>query len=206
MRSFESRLAEAQSKLLASRAGVDAARTGPRQVSVAVAREHVAKAELAAADLNLSYATVRAPISGRVTSRGVSAGEFVQPGRTLLAIVPEDFYVVANFKETQLARMRPGQPVDIAVDAYPDFIFKGRVDGIQAGTGARFSLLPPENATGNYVKVVQRVPVKIVFDADEKARRLLGVGMSVIREVRVSRSARRNTEAAGVKFRPVFLS
>ena len=93
-----------------------------------------------------------------------NVGNYVQPGQALLALVPTNVWVTANFKETQLTYMRPGQPVELSVDAYPDRNFKGRVDSLQAGTGARFSLLPPENAVGNYVKVVQRVPVKIVFD------------------------------------------
>jgi len=103
----------------------------------------------------------------------------------LMTIVPNEFWVVANFKETQLSRVRPGQPVDIKVDAYPGMVLRGHVDSIQAGTGARFSLLPPENATGNYVKVVQRVPVKIVFDELPRAPDRLGPGMSVVPTVRV---------------------
>jgi membrane fusion protein (multidrug efflux system) len=102
-----------------------------------------------------------------------------------MAIVPADVWVVANFKETQLTDMRPGQPAEIEVDAYPGIVFKGHVDSIQAGTGARFSLLPPENATGNFVKVVQRVPVKIVFDAPVAGDHLLVPGMSVVPAVRV---------------------
>jgi len=109
----------------------------------------------------------------------------VQPGQQLMAIVTDDLWVVANFKETQLAKIRPGQPVDIKVDAYPHHRFRGHVDSIQAGTGSRFSLLPPENATGNYVKVVQRVPVKIVFDEPPDPSFPLGPGMSVVPTVHV---------------------
>ena len=105
-------------------------------------------------------------MDARVTARTVQMGNYVQPGQALLALVPKDVWVTANFKETQLTYMHPGQPVELNVDAYPDQKFKGKVDSLQAGTGARFSLLPPENAVGNYVKVVQRVPVKIVFDED----------------------------------------
>ena len=103
---------------------------------------------------------------------------------TLLAIVPDNIWITANFKETQLTHMRPGQPVEISVDAYPGLRIRGHVDSIQSGAGARFSLFPPENASGNYVKVVQRVPVKIVLD-DAQGGRVLGPGMSVVPEVRV---------------------
>jgi membrane fusion protein (multidrug efflux system) len=113
-------------------------------------------------------------------------GQYVDVGQTLLTIVPQDFWITANFKETQLTRIRVGQPVEISIDAFPDKVFHGHVQSIQAGTGSQFSLLPPENATGNFVKVVQRVPVKIVFDHDDADRRLLGLGMSVVPEVRVS--------------------
>ncbi len=109
----------------------------------------------------------------------------MQVGQALLAIVPDDVWVVANFKETQLSDMRPGQAAEVRVDAYPGHVFKGHVDSIQAGTGARFSLLPPENATGNYVKVVQRVPVKIVLDRQPGEQYYLGPGMSVVPEVKV---------------------
>ena len=102
-----------------------------------------------------------------------------------MALVTDDLWVVANFKETQLAEIRPGQSVEIKVDAYPRKVFRGHIDSIQAGTGSRFSLLPPENATGNYVKVVQRVPVKIVFDDPPDPERPLGPGMSVVPEVKV---------------------
>ena len=127
---------------------------------------------------------------GFVTKKGVEPGQFVQKGQSLLAIVPRAVWVTANFKETQLTRMRPGQPVDITVDAYPDLTFYGHVDSIQHGTGARFSLLPPENATGNYIKVVQRVPVKIVFGrSKETAHVLLAPGMSVVPDVEIGRAS-----------------
>jgi len=137
--------------------------------------------------LNLQYCTVRAPQAGIVSKRSVEVGQTIQPGQPLVALVDlSDLYVTANFKENQIGKMRPGQPVDITVDAYPDKVFKGHVDSIQAGTGARFSLLPPENATGNYVKVVQRVPVKIVFDEPPDPSHLLAPGMSVQPEVKIS--------------------
>jgi membrane fusion protein, multidrug efflux system len=142
------------------------------------------RAEVEQATLNLSYTKIHAPAEGYVTRKSVDPGAFVQEGQSLMAIVSPDVWVTANFKETQLTHMRPGQPVTISVDAYPDATLHGRVDSIQRGTGSRFSLLPPENATGNFVKVVQRVPVKIVFERrDELAKYLLVPGMSVVPEV-----------------------
>jgi membrane fusion protein (multidrug efflux system) len=108
----------------------------------------------------------------------VEPGQFTQAGQSMLALVGPDVWVTANFKETQLTHMQTGQEVDIRVDAYPGKVLHGRLESIMAGTGARFSLLPPENATGNYVKVVQRVPVKIVFDSDSERQFLLAPGMS----------------------------
>jgi membrane fusion protein, multidrug efflux system len=153
------------------------------QARSTAAQRDAARQALAEAELRLSYTTLRAPEAGRVTRKTVEEGQFVQPGQALLAVVTDDLWVVANFKETQLADIRPGQPVDIKVDAYPGKVFRGHVDSIQAGTGSRFSLLPPENATGNYVKVVQRVPVKIVFDEPPDPERPLGPGMSVVPSV-----------------------
>ena len=143
------------------------------------------RAEVEQAELELSYTKIYATEAGRVTRKSVEEGALVQIGQPLLAIVPGDVWVTANFKENQIGRMVPGQPVDISVDAYPDKIFKGHVDSIQAGTGARFSLIPPENATGNYIKVVQRVPVKIVFDEPPDPKHMLAPGMSVVPEVAV---------------------
>jgi membrane fusion protein (multidrug efflux system) len=138
------------------------------------------------AELDLSYTEVTAPVAGFVTHRTVDNGAYVQAGQNLLAVMPRQVWIVANFKETQLKHMRPGQPVEVRVDAYPQLKFHGHVDSIQAGTGARFSLLPPENATGNYVKVVQRVPVKIVLDEVPGGACVLGAGMSVEPKVRVN--------------------
>ena len=145
-----------------------------------------AQARVTQAQLNLSYTTVVATTGGRVTNRNVQVGDYVQPGQQLLILVPKQVWVTANFKETQLNDMRAGQPVSIHVDAFPDVEFGGHVDSMQAGASAVFSLLPPQNATGNYVKVVQRVPVKIVFDdMQDDAYRRLGPGMSVAPSVRV---------------------
>jgi membrane fusion protein, multidrug efflux system len=117
--------------------------------------------------------------NGTVARKSVEPGNFVQPGQVLLSVVPETLYIIANYKETQLTDVRPGQPVTIRVDAFPDLRLRGHVDSIQRGTGARFAMLPPENATGNFVKVVQRVPLKIVFDNPGDALRWISPGMSV---------------------------
>lgn len=138
------------------------------------------------AELNLAYTKIKAPIDSYVTNKKVAIGDYLQVGQTLMALVPPRVWVTANFKETQLRNMRPGQPATVSVDAYPGLKLHGHVDSIQAGSGAAFSLLPPENATGNYVKVVQRVPVKIVFDQKPDAQHVLGPGMSVVPEVQVA--------------------
>lgn len=143
-----------------------------------------AQANLEYAKLQLEYTRIRAPFDGNVTKKTVEVGQRVEAGQPLLALVDlDDVWIVANFKETQLTQMKQGQPVEVTVDAYPDIAFKGRVDSIQAGTGARFSLLPPENATGNFVKVVQRVPVKIVLDEKPNNPHHLRPGMSAIATV-----------------------
>jgi membrane fusion protein (multidrug efflux system) len=150
----------------------------------AAAGLNAAQARLRQAELDLSYTKIEAPQAGRVTRKSVEEGAYVGVGQSLLTLVPSEVWVVANFKETQLKRMRPGQRAEIGVDAY-DGKLRGRVDSLQSGTGARFSILPAENATGNYVKVVQRVPVKIVLDRTADAARLLAPGMSVEAEVEV---------------------
>jgi membrane fusion protein (multidrug efflux system) len=154
-------------------------------VQTAEANVQLAEAQVSQANLDLSYTRVTAPEDGHITHRSVEMGNYAQPGLPLLAIVPTQLWIIANFKETQLDLMRPGEPVDISADAYPGHVFHGHVDSIQAGSGARFSLLPPENATGNYVKVVQRVPVKIVFDEAMDPAHPLGPGMSVVPVVKV---------------------
>jgi len=169
----------AQKKTAAAEAQIELARS---QVEAAEADVAAASAAVEQARIQLSYTKIRAAEAGRVTTKNVEPGNYVQIGQELLALVSDDVWVTANFKETQLAHMRPGQPVAIYVDAY-GHDFHGRVDSVQAGSGARFSLLPPENATGNYVKVVQRVPVKIVFDDPAEGGFLLGPGMSVVPEV-----------------------
>ena len=203
---FQSKLAEEQAKLdsaevEATRAASDAARyasllkkeevsqqqfdnaqAAARASRAAVERE---KAAVDQARLALSYTKIVASETGMVTRKSVEPGMYVQVGQGLVSIVPRDVWVTANFKETQLTDMRPGQPVTLKVDAYPSHDLNGHVDSIQAGTGARFSLFPPENATGNFVKVVQRVPVKILLDEKPENLPLLAAGMSVEAKVKV---------------------
>jgi membrane fusion protein (multidrug efflux system) len=133
------------------------------------------------AELNYQYTKIYAPADGYVTKKSVQTGNQIQPGQPLMAVVPlEDIWVTANFKETQMENIRPGQAVTIKVDSYPGKAFQGKVDSIMAGTGVTFSLFPPENATGNYVKVVQRIPVKIVFEEGTDKDHILRIGMSVV--------------------------
>lgn len=175
----------------ASYAGAEAnATAAEKQLAVLESQRQAADAALKAAeavrqlaDINLGYTRITAPVDGRVTKLSGARGTYVQPGQAIMMFVPDRIWITANFKETQLDAMRPGQPVDITVDAYPGRTFHGRVDSIQSGSGTAFSLLPAENATGNYIKVVQRVPVKIVFDAPPDVQ--LGPGMSVMPTVRV---------------------
>jgi membrane fusion protein (multidrug efflux system) len=172
---------------------LDQANTAPQQVAVSEAQATSAganieelQAAVAQAELELSYTKIYAAEAGRVTHKAIEVGALVQVGQPLLAIVPGEVWVTANFKESQIGSIKPGQPVDVSVDAYPDKVFKAHVDSIQAGTGARFSLLPPENATGSYVKVVQRLPVKIVFEANQiDSQHMLAPGMSAVPEVKV---------------------
>jgi membrane fusion protein (multidrug efflux system) len=169
--------ASARAETAAAASQVEAARRQVAAVQAEVARHQAA---LEAARLQLSYATLTAPVSGIVSKKSVETGQFVQAGQPLLAIVQgQDAWVSANFKETQLAEMRPGQPVEVEVDAYPGVAFHGRVESLAAATGAKFSLLPPDNATGNFTKVVQRVPVKIVFTDSPDPAHPLRVGMNV---------------------------
>jgi membrane fusion protein (multidrug efflux system) len=145
-----------------------------------------AQTNVASAQLNLSYAKIIAPGDGRVTRKQVEVGDYVQAGQQIMSLVPVEVWVVANFKESQLKKMQPGQRVRVEIDALDGKTFRAHVDSIQAGSGAQFSLLPPENATGNFVKVVQRVPVKIIFDEPLAADHTIGPGLSVTARVRVA--------------------
>jgi membrane fusion protein (multidrug efflux system) len=165
-----------------SKQQLDNAQAAATAARAAVERE---RAAVERAQLNVSYAKITAPETGRVTRKSAEPGMYVQVGQALLSIVPSEVWVTANFKETQLTDIHPGLPATLKVDAYPDQPLRGHVDSIQLGTGARFSLFPPENATGNFVKVVQRVPVKIVIDADETNKPLLAPGMSVEASVKL---------------------
>ncbi|PYX39420.1 MAG: HlyD family secretion protein [Acidobacteria bacterium] len=179
---------QAQSKLAQAQANQRAAATGPNQIAITRARAKSAvaaaarkKADLDQAQINLSYTRIVAPVAGVVSNRTVEVGQNVQPGQAMLNLIPlsdKDIWVTANFKETQLRDMRPGKKATISVDATGKK-YKGHVDSIAGASGARFSILPPENATGNYVKVVQRIQVKIVFEPGETRGHELRPGMSV---------------------------
>jgi membrane fusion protein (multidrug efflux system) len=160
-------------------------RLASAQYVTASSEEKQAEAQLRQAQLQLSYTKIFAPFDGRVTKKSVEPGNYVQPGQTLFSLVPPDVWVVANFKETQLKQMKVGQPVSVRVDALPGSDFKAHIESFQVGTGGRFTLLPPENATGNFVKVVQRVPVKIVFDEPTASLERLWAGESVEPKVNV---------------------
>jgi membrane fusion protein (multidrug efflux system) len=182
---------DAEAGVRGAQAKRNQAGTAPEQVAImrskaagADAQVAQARAMVERARLDLEHTSVKAPVSGVISKKTVEQGQIVQPGQPLMAIVPlDDIWVTANFKENELRDIRPGQPVTIKVDAYGR-VYKGKVDSIAAATGARFSLLPPENATGNFVKVVQRVPVKITFESGQDPDHLLRPGMSVVPTVR----------------------
>ncbi|NIJ07534.1 membrane fusion protein (multidrug efflux system) [Sphingomonas vulcanisoli] len=174
--------AAARKQIAQARANVLAAR---KQVEAARAQRSASVARVQQADVTVGYLRILAPIDGQVVNRSVDVGSYVAPGQQLMAVVPDEMWVTANFKETQLALMRRGQHVDIRIDAYPGVTFAGHVDSVQRGAGQAFQLLPAQNATGNYVKVVQRVPVRILFDGAEWRRYAIGPGMSVVPRVTV---------------------
>ncbi len=163
MESARAAVSAAASQAEASRSSLHAA-----QADSAVAQANIGagQSKLRQAELQLSYCNIVSPVAGKVSKKTVETGQQLQPGQALMAIVPDDVWVLANLKETQLEWVRVGQRVDVKIDTLPDFTFYGRVNSIQEGSGATFSLLPPDNATGNFTKIVQRVPVKIVFDRD----------------------------------------
>lgn len=190
----EQAVTQARAKIAQSQASIRNAETRPQQISIQVSKAQAAQAQaqsaaatLHQAELNLQYTTIVAPVSGLVAQRSVQPGQNVAVGQQLMTIVPLDsqnIWVTANFKETQLKHMRPGQPARVSVDAYGR-TYTGHVLNIAGATGSLFSLLPPENATGNYVKIVQRIPVKIVFEKGQDPEHLLRLGMSVVPRVRV---------------------
>ncbi len=185
---YETQAQQARAEFVSAQAAVSAAtsRRGTlfKQIGQAQAQSDAARAQLEAADLNVTSTLLRASKGGRVGDLSVRVGQFVQPGQRLMTVVPvNEIYVTANFKETQVGLMRAGQSVRLEVDALPDFEIAGRVDSISPGTGAEFSVLPPENATGNFTKIVQRITVRIAIEASPKVRRLLVPGMSVVATV-----------------------
>lgn len=180
------------------RANLSSATTVPSVVAAAKdtsdqlqAQVRQAEADLAQAEFDLSNTKIIAPMDGRITKRSIESGSYIQAGQQLISLVGTELWIVANFKETQLEHVQPGQAVDIRIDAFPNVNLHGKVDSIQSGTGSYFSLFPAQNATGNFVKIVQRVPVKIVFDSPQEDTILLGPGMSVIPTI--------HTERAGAK-------
>jgi membrane fusion protein (multidrug efflux system) len=189
---FAAQIKQAQSKLEQANADLRNAGNRTHTMRVIQARAQSAqaiadqkKAQLDQEELNLQYTKVIAPVSGAVSNRTVEVGQNVQPGQVMMMIIPLDeanIWVTADFKETQLSKMKPGQSAEISVDATGK-TYKGHVDSVAGASGERFSLLPPENATGNYVKVVQRIPMKIVFDAGEIKGHELRPGMSVVPKV-----------------------
>jgi membrane fusion protein (multidrug efflux system) len=184
----QARVAQAEALIKEAHANREATQTAREQMAISrsnaqtsSAKVKLAQAVLAQAELNMEYTQVKAPIDGIVSQRRVELGQYVQTGQPLMALVPlHNVWVTANFKENQLKNMHPGQPAVVTVDAYGGRRFEGHIDSIAAATGARFSLLPPENATGNYVKVVQRVPVKIIIEKGEDDSHPLRPGLSVI--------------------------
>ncbi|MGH7940621.1 MAG: HlyD family secretion protein, partial [Limisphaerales bacterium] len=174
--SDESKVSEAKAQLQAVKAEADAV----------LAQLNESKTELDSAQLNVSYTKLYAPCDGLVTRKQVEAGDYLQTGQTIFSLVPTNVWVVANFKETQLQDVEPKRKALVSIDALGGRTFRAHVDSVQAGSGAAFSLLPPENAVGNYVKVVQRVPVKIVFDEALPANKTIGPGLSVVPTVLTS--------------------
>ena len=202
VRASQDAVRQAQSRLAQASASVESAQTGPQQIRIqrsravaASAAAQKSKTAVEQAQLNLGYTRIVAPVDGLVAKRSAQPGQYVSPGQQLMAVVPlDDLWVTANFKETQLQNMRPGNPVKIHVDAYGR-TYSGYVESIAGGTGAVFSLLPPENATGNYVKVVQRLPVRLRLDKGQDPDRRLRPGMSVVPDVYVKE---RPSSARGV--------
>ena len=188
LRTADARVEQARAQAIQAEALTQEVRVREAERDLAQAQLKEAEVSLSLAQLNLDDTAIRAPVAGLVSKKNVEVGQVVQPGQPLLAVVPlHDVWVLANFKETQLRRVRAGMRVEIVVEGDPDHPYTGRVDSISAGTGSRFSLLPPENATGNWVKVVQRVPVKIVLDPQQSGdvHHSLRAGMSAFVTIRL---------------------
>ena len=180
--SARAEVASAQGEVNAARGQISSARDATRAADAA---RRAAQARVAQARLSLGQNRITAPIAGHIANIAVNKGSYVAPGTQMMALVPDEMWVTANYKETQLERIRPGQPVTMTVDAYPGVTFTGKVDSIQRGAGQAFQLLPPQNATGNFVKVVQRVPVRILFEGLDPERFPIGPGMSVVPKIKV---------------------
>src|ERR1700758_2555768 len=186
---------QAETSLATYKANLAAVKVAEENLKVARAQEGAARAQTEAAlaqvknsELQLSYCTIVAPISGRIAQKTVQTGNRVSVGQALMAVVEDNVWILANLKETQLERVRVGQPVDIKIDALPHYRFSGRVDSLQPGTGSNFALLPPDNATGNFIKIVQRVPVKILFDPESirSVRDKIVPGLSAVPSIAVN--------------------
>jgi membrane fusion protein (multidrug efflux system) len=186
---------QAETNVATYKANLAAVNVAKENLKVAHAQEEAARAQAEAAlaqvkssELQLSYCTIVAPVSGRIAEKTVQTGNQVSVGQALMAVVEDNVWIVANFKETQLERVRVGQPVDIKIDGLPHYRFKGRVDSLQPGTGSNFALLPPDNATGNFIKIVQRVPVKILFDPEsiKTVRDKIVPGLSAVPSIAVT--------------------
>ncbi|MBV8102595.1 MAG: HlyD family secretion protein [Verrucomicrobia bacterium] len=186
---------QAQTNLASYKASEAAVTVAKENLKVAQAQQQAASAQVEAAqaqvqnaELQLSYCTIVAPVSGRIAQKTVQTGNRVSVGQALMAVVEDDVWILANLKETQLERVRVGQPVDIKIDALPHYRFKGRVDSLQPGSGSNFALLPPDNATGNFIKIVQRVPVKILFDPEsiKGVRDKIVAGLSAVPSIEIT--------------------
>lgn len=185
----EAKLASTRGTLQQANATGQQTEVSRRQYQSAVAAVAQAEAQVKNAQLQLSYTTITAPSPGKVGNRTVQVGQRVQPGQTLMSVVEDRPWVVANFKETQLEKLQPGQTVELKIDAFPNHTFTGRIDSLSPASGSRFALLPPDNATGNFTKIVQRVPIKIVFDANslQGYESRITPGMSVVATVETGR-------------------
>lgn len=184
----KAQLVQTQGQMQLAKASQVQTEVNSKNYDVANAAIEEATAKLQEAELNLSYTTIVAPTTGRIGKKSVEVGQHVQPGQPLVTLVSDDLWVVANFKETQLEKMRPHQEVELKVDSFPGHVFKGQVDSVAPGSGSSFAVLPSDNATGNFTKIVQRVPVKVTFDKTSLGMYsdLLVPGMSVVVEVEVN--------------------